>query len=341
MRYRMRDVNTKYGGIAPGRRNPQVSPGARYSAFRAFGDEQRIGSIAQKPRSIECRYDDGGVNGQYPLFQTARSSRPIATCTGCRQALRRKYSARVLPILLIRSTTSRENDMRIKQAYSAALFAGTLLTHSVVHADVVNWGDAYALAGDGGFIHPSMLVGFNPQPEPPIYLSSLNLDDPTTARITINADPGAQFTLYFGMYSGIEPTPFVFDAGGDPDASGDFSFQAFSDAGDLLVEMNIMSSSGGVPTPGTWVGFNPQPEPPVAFGAGQGLGFMFDMTSLSDVVLEFRVMKYDDGEYIAFTEVANPVPVPAAIVLLPAGLAMLGALARSCPQERLRNRRHT
>ncbi len=197
-------------------------------------------------------------------------------------------------------------------------------------ADMVNWGDAFALQGSGVNLNPGVLVGFNPQPEPPGALSFLNLPDPTTAVITINADPGAQFTLYFGAYSGVDPSPFQFDAGGDPDALGDFSFMALSNAGDLNFEITLLSSSGGVPTPGTWQGFNPQPEPPVAAlfgGAGQGQGFMFEMTSLSEVTLTLRVYEFDSGEYLSFEQVANPVPVPGALLLLPGALGVPGPAA--------------
>ena len=105
--------------------------------------------------------------------------------------------------------------------------------------------------------------------------------------------------------------------------------------GDLRLELNIMSSSGGAPD-GSWVGFNPQPEPPAigGFGGpGQGQAFDFGMTSLSDVVLEFRVLEEANDEYISFTQVTNPVPIPPALTLLPAALGLLRLMQARRPQN--------
>ena len=213
-----------------------------------------------------------------------------------------------------------------KRFVSGFLFASMAIA-SAAHAEMVPWGGAFALQGTGGFINPGTLVYFNPQPEPPAFLQLLDPDDPTTPEITINADAGAVFTLAFAFYSGVTGQPFLYDIGGPPpNAQGDFQFIAFSDAGDLIVELNIMSSTGGVPD-GSWVGFNPQPEPPAInmFGGdGQAQGFQFGMTSLSDVVLTFRVLEDANGEYIPFSQVTNPIPIPPALALLPAALGILG-----------------
>lgn len=195
----------------------------------------------------------------------------------------------------------------------------------------VNWGSGLAFQGAGSLLNPGLIVGFNPQPEPPAAFTRLNLDDPTAPQIIINADPGAHFNLFLGFYSGAAAAPFIFDAGGDPNESGEFSFMAFSAAGDIGVELTVQSSSAGVPAPGSWQGFNPQPEPPAfgLLGAGQALGFEFDMTSLSDVTLTLRVFEETVGEYVSFSQVANPVPLPAAIWVFASALGLLAATRRS------------
>ena len=200
-------------------------------------------------------------------------------------------------------------------------------------AMAVDWGGGLAFHGAGSLTNPGLIVGFNPQPEPPAGFTELDLSDPTTIRIAIGADPGAHFLLYLGFYSGEEGSPYAFDAGGDPNESGEFGFMAFSAAGELGAELQLVSSSGGVPAPGTWQGFNPQPEPPAfgLLGDGQALGFEFDMTSLSDVTLTIRLLEQANGEYINFTQVANPVPLPAGLFLMPTALLAMHRLRRKSP----------
>ncbi len=103
-----------------------------------------------------------------------------------------------------------------------------------------------------------------------------------------------------------------------------------NDAAGLKVAFDITSSSGGVPQPGSWVGFNPQPEPPAlaALGGGTAFGFMFDMTSLSSVTLALRVIEVSSGDPIRFEQIANPIPLPPTVLLLSGAVAVLLRRAR-------------
>ena len=91
------------------------------------------------------------------------------------------------------------------------------------------------------------------------------------------------------------------------------------------VQMTVDPGSGFV-SPGSWVGFNPQPEPP-GFGA---LGFQFQVDPASIDVI-FQVMDLDTNAIMSFDvdqDVAlsgpveidgRPVPEPATLTLLAVG----------------------
>jgi len=230
------------------------------------------------------------------------------------------------------------------QAWAAALAAATLLTivpRAFAQADPdpedplptrpVPWHQAFALAGSGGVINPGVLVGFNPQPEPPARiteLSFLSRDPIMILRDQTNPERGLQlFDLFLGLGAPHVTMSFTMPQV-VPSAAGlsTVHTRASSAGGDVVFDVffDIWSSSGGLLEPGTLVGFNPQPEPPGALTGRIGMSFGID--SLSDAMVRLRMF---DGQ-------GNPIRFDA--VPEPAGLALLGLSLLIVAQRRASNR---
>lgn len=164
-------------------------------------------------------------------------------------------------------------------------------------AQTVDWSTAFRFRTTGGFENPATLVAFNPQPEPPAYLipPEIDLGEPTQLRITIPdiAVSGGGAQIIFAV-----PEEFTILAEGEP--SGDsFAFQTLGQ-GVQDVQFNMFTDSGGTPAPGSWVAFNPQPEPPAGW---IGMGFNFQFTSNSPATLLIQIL--DDGvESLSFELIA-------------------------------------
>jgi hypothetical protein len=107
--------------------------------------------------------------------------------------------------------------------------------------------------GDGS-VHPGIKVGFNPQPEPPGFGDTvLLLDDPRHPQLIAPIDTA--YSLVFsltGFGDGIiHPPP-------TPDSDGDTGFQQLFREANVTVRFQV----SGLVDPGSWVSFNPQPDPP-------------------------------------------------------------------------------
>jgi len=168
-----------------------------------------------------------------------------------------------------------------------------LLVPDLALAQDVEWADAFRFRTMGGFQNPGVYVGFNPQPEPPAYFvpPEIDLSEPTELRMTIPdigvSDGGAQ--ILFAL-----PEEFGFEADGEP-AGESFFFQA-NGPSPLNMQFTMTTGSGGSSAPGSWVAFNPQPEPPAGFSS---IGFEFQFTSFSPATLVVEIL--DDGvEQLSF-----------------------------------------
>ena len=189
-------------------------------------------------------------------------------------------------------------------------------------AVMVDWDNAFALQTNGGISNPAVLVGFNPQPDPPAFATLLNVDNQMMPTWTIAGGFGPQpFRILFAL----NQTDLIrFDVTGTPDASGHFAFDAVDGSGTPLfnIMFDLTTSSGGVPD-GSWVGFNPQPDPPADFllGGGAAIGFDFQFTILSEAVLAVQIQEVE-GNALGFTP--SPVPLPAAVWMFFSALGGLG-----------------
>jgi hypothetical protein len=189
----------------------------------------------------------------------------------------------------------------------------------------------FSLASKGGPINPGILVGFNPQPDPPgdvDFISLLDLTDPThpTVHAPMTADGAYRFEFFHTLADG---SVRMIDA---PNSDGFTGFRDVFNGHDVNVTFHF---GPGQVDPGSWVGFNPQPDPPgdgVAydfkfFGAPAATGLSaFGFSPEADVsrnaVVTFSVAV--DGDLLSFA--LTPEPSTWAMMIL--GFGGAGAMLR-------------
>ena len=171
----------------------------------------------------------------------------------------------------------------------------------------------FALVSHGGVINPGVLVGFNPQPEPPgdVTISLLNPFAPEITNPALGGGFGFLFDIT-GLGDAMIPLPSA------PNSDGRTRFR--QEIGGHLVEVSLFFGPGPI-DPGSWVGFNPQPDPP-----GDVLGAQFQFVGKADPFAGFS-MKLD-GQPLSFT-LADGVPEPASWALMIAGFGLVGATLRA------------
>jgi hypothetical protein len=201
---------------------------------------------------------------------------------------------------------------------TCAAVAVALAATVAARATTVNWDHAFALQSAGGLQNPGVLVGFNPQPEPPARITELDTSVPPEPVLILrdqeNPDGGHQL---FDVFLALAHPGVQFSFTGPVQVNKTtVHTQARDDAGAALfdIQFEIVSSSGGVVDPGSLVGFNPQPEPPAGYLGGFGMTFGID--SLSDVFVTLRVFD-SEGTQLSFAEV--PAPGGFALLMLPVG----------------------
>ncbi len=175
----------------------------------------------------------------------------------------------------------------------------------------------FATSGPGP-IDPGVLVGFNPQPDPPGDIAKADLSNPVDPSITQLGT--GNFTILFGLV-GPGGTTFSFKVPpGGPNADGVFSFLATGDGSVFRAGFTISGFDG------SWVGFNPQPDPPGDYGSSF-VGFDFVGDATLHWTLEQGTLNGDlfvpEG-FLSFTAVPEPAP----LAVLGFGLAALTTVRR-------------
>ncbi len=173
--------------------------------------------------------------------------------------------------------------------------------------------EGYLPAVQNVLVNPGVLVGFNPQPDPPgTPATDLFLGNAMHPEL-LNLAPlsGFQFIMSLVLPSGSCDSSIPM-----PNSDGVTGFHCTEMAGDETANVNValqFSGPGGVVD---WVSFNPQPDPPgdvnsydLTFG-GEDAAVAFSV-SVNGQPLDFRL-----------------VPEPSTIGLLGVGLIGLGSLHR-------------
>jgi hypothetical protein len=156
-------------------------------------------------------------------------------------------------------------------------------------AQTVDWSTSFLfrIIGGFGFENPLIRVSFDPRdyPPDPVMPTVVDLSEPTMLKLVfpdIAVTNGATRIL-FAIEDG-----FSINAMGEP-SGGMFEFETFGQ-GVQNFQFDMSTGSGGIPSPGSWVSFNPQPEPPASFN---GTAFDFDFDSFSPATLVIQA--FDDG----------------------------------------------
>jgi hypothetical protein len=162
-------------------------------------------------------------------------------------------------------------------------------------------------ATNPNMIDPCWLIGFGPVSglaNPPV--TTLDLSNPNVA-VFNNAADGGRFMLEWSIVGfgdgSVTPPPA-------PNSDGFTSFQHVLDG---HVFNSIFSFGPGPVDQASWVGFNPQPDPP-------GFEFGVNFTMAGDAFMRFQVT--EDGVPLSF---ALETPEPATWSLMIAGFALTGA----------------
>jgi PEP-CTERM motif len=181
----------------------------------------------------------------------------------------------------------------------------------------------FELVSSGGPINPGVIVGFNPQPDPPG-----DGDDGALIGLLRPADPelispslGGAFTFTLALQDlgdgSVIPLPSA------PNSDGFTSLRDEIDGHTISITLQFGPDQVN---PDTWGGFNPQPIPP-----GDVLDGSFQFASNVDPFMSFQIDV--DGSPLSFS-LAPGVPEPQAWALMLLGFGGAGAVLRSRRRQR-------
>ncbi len=169
----------------------------------------------------------------------------------------------------------------------------------------------FSLATSGGLQNPGIIVGFNPQPDPPGEpLPSLDLTNPDHLVVTESYGTTFNFVLSFLGLPGLL-LPAVQQPSYDADIDRWTTNFGFEYGGKTFgVDLEFSGPGSSI----TWAAFNPQPDPPGDV-AGYTIGFAADAS--------VGVQIQENGSALSFTSV----PEPSAWAMMGLGFAALGAFS--------------
>ena len=180
----------------------------------------------------------------------------------------------------------------------------------------------FALTTGGGPVNPGFLVGFNPQPDPPVFPVTRLFVGDGSVRTNVPVADGNNYVFVIAL-TGLGSGALMFP----PDPIRGVTSTAFDASADgvehhYVVGLDI-SGPGDV---ATWSSFNPQPDPP-----GFSFGAQFSFAGVGDPDVTVTVSQ--DGVPLSFA-VAG-VPEPAEWAMLIAGFVAVGMAARRSRREML------
>jgi hypothetical protein len=166
---------------------------------------------------------------------------------------------------------------------------------------------SFDLTTSGGVVNPEIIVGFNPQPDPPGDNSknTIDLTNPSNPVIHSGFQSASQFGFGISFLGIGNPILLPTDT-----SAGKFSFDALVHDRTVTFTVEVaFTNDQGIPASScTWGAFNPQPDPP-----GDVLGAL---VNIGDADASFQILEGDKP--LSFTLV----PEPADLALL--GFSLLG-----------------
>ncbi len=179
----------------------------------------------------------------------------------------------------------------------------------------------FSFSTAGGTVNPGVLVGFNPQPEPPGDVTRLNLRDPTQPLFV--APSGGSYIVTVSLFPG---TPsLLLPAVPEPGRTGmtqtfcDGSVSVMCDGSVFVLSLGLFGPGGVI----DWAAFNPQPDPPGVF---LSYSFSFSPPPIAAFALDlpatFALSIMEDGVPLTFAVA----PEAETWVLMGLGFGSLGLL---------------
>jgi len=145
-------------------------------------------------------------------------------------------------------------------------------------------------------LNPEVLVGFNPQPDPPGTPSPfLSLTDPTAPKFT-SSSPGVTFGFVISFINFSPPDPCDMTLA-MPGADGKTGFSCSGVTGGVANSLDAALTFTGPGGVVDWVAFNPQPDPPGDVAA-------YDVTFAGDATVTLSISV--DGTPLDFALVPEP-----------------------------------
>jgi hypothetical protein len=172
----------------------------------------------------------------------------------------------------------------------------------------------YSLTTAGlGPLNPAVIVGFNPQPDPPGFSDQVDLSNPLGPSFRFAVNQPTITTILFGMHGPGPNDPYTATPGLFSGVNSDHvATDVFTETGDGNVFQVTFDVSGIL---GDWSSFNPQPDPPGDFG----------FAYLGDTTLTVHIDRVLPNQSLVPLAL---VPEPASLGVLLAGLGALMGVRR-------------